>query len=54
MNRQEMLIVENYYRQERFTTLKDYLRFLVIGIEDGWINSNNRELQAVYSLSDKL
>lgn len=40
-------IIRNYASQNKFKSLREYLRFLQVGTEDGWLKTSNREYRAL-------
>lgn len=47
-------ILVRYRKQGRFESLKEYLTYMKIGIEDGWINSSNKEFKTVYYMLENI
>ncbi|MCM3109875.1 hypothetical protein [Lederbergia lenta] len=47
-------ILVRYRKQDRFETLEEYMTYMKTGIEDGWIESSNKELKIVYYMLDNM
>lgn len=43
-------IIDKFNNQSRFDNLDEYLKYMRIGIEDGWMVSSSRELKSLYKL----
>lgn len=43
-------IIDKFNNQNMFDDLDKYLKYMRIGIEDGWMLSSSRELKSLYKL----
>lgn len=49
-----MKLLNKFHSQDKICKLEDYLRFLWIGTQDGWLRTNNREYRALNWLRGKV